>query len=217
MDRRIGVLAVVVMAIVAIGIAGYQYLDESILIPVVLSAVAFGMGWIFFFNKRFMRYFQWTLRLPIVNRFEGSIRELYSTIYLMQRKRRLFITAFSISMLIQSFEILSVLMLAYAIGVEINPIFFFIFMPIIWIILIIPISIGGLGLREAVFAFFFTQVGMSTTDAVTVSLLYYMLYAITGVVGGASPLIHYIYSRLIQLFTNKQNLPNNVPNTSQNL
>lgn len=199
MDRLIGLLAVVIMSLIAIAIMGYQYVNESIIVVIILATLAFGSGWVLFFNKRFMKKFHWVLQLPVIHRFEESLYELYATIYDMQRKRRLFMATFFISMVMQTFEILAVLMMAYAINIEINPIFFFVFMPIIWIILIIPISIGGLGLREAVFVFFFTQVGMRSTDAVTVSLLYYMLYAITGVVGGIFPLIAFINKKLFSL------------------
>ncbi|MBI1184769.1 flippase-like domain-containing protein [bacterium] len=199
MDRLMGFVAVIGMAMIAILIIGYRYLNESILIAMVGVSLALGLGWMFFFNKQFIRRFRNILNLPIINRFADSISELYFTIYYMQRKPRLFSIALIVSLITAVLEILSIIMLSYAIGDKVDPLFFFIFMPIIWIILIIPISIGGLGVRETVFVFFFTQVGMDTTHAVTVSLLYYMMYVFIGIIGGAIPIIHGIYSKGIQI------------------
>ena len=57
-------------------------------------------------------------------------------------------------------------------------------MPLIWVIVTVPVSISGLGLREGAFAFFFTQVGVSSADAVAMSLLYYFYNVIVGGLGG---------------------------------
>ena len=80
------------------------------------------------------------------------------------------------------------LLVARALGIEIEPLYFFIFMPLIWVIITVPISISGLGLREGAFVFFFTQVGVSSADAVAISLLYYFYNVIVGGIGGLAVL-----------------------------
>jgi uncharacterized membrane protein YbhN (UPF0104 family) len=97
-----------------------------------------------------------------------------------------------VSVISSVFELIAVTMLAYSIGTVINPVYYFIFVPIIWVILAIPISIGGLGVRETVFAFFFTQVGMTTTDAFALSLLYYSLSVIAGILGASLQTLTYL-------------------------
>lgn len=185
MDRLLGLIAIIGMAIIAIGIAGYKYLTTDIFLAVVGVGLALIIGWIFFFNILFMRKFRSIIdSIPIVNQFTEKIRDIYFSLYYLQLNRKLFTKAVVISILTVSLEIISVISLSYALGDKIELVFFFLFMPIVWVILIIPIAIGGLGLREAVFAFFFTQVGMTTTHAVTLSLLYYSLYAVTGVISG---------------------------------
>lgn len=197
MDRLIGLISLVGMSIVAIAIAGYQYLTIDIFFAIVGLALLLLVGWLVFFNILFMRRFRSLFEsLPLINRVSGKIRDIYLALYYIQQDRHLFIRAVSVSAISGMFEILSVMMLAYAIGDRVDPIFFFLFLPIIWVILVIPIAIGGLGLRETVFVFFFTQVGMSDTHAVTVSLLYYSLYAVTGVVSGIIPILTHIFKRV---------------------
>lgn len=196
MDRLIGLISLVGMSVIAIAIAGYQYLTLDIFFAIVGLALLLLFGWLVFFNILFMRRFRSLFEsIPFVNRISDKLRDIYLALYYIQQDRRLFRKAITVSALVEIFEILSVLMLSYAIGDRIDPIFFFLFLPIVWVILVIPIAIGGLGLREAVFVFFFTQVGMAETHAITLSLLYYSLYAVTGVLSGIGPIMTHIFKR----------------------
>jgi len=197
MDRLMGLIAIIAMSIVAIAVAGYEYLTVDIFVPIIGFALLLLIGWKIFFNIYFMKRFRTLFEaIPILNRVSGKIRDLYLVLYYLQQNRGLFTRAIIISIFTQVFEILAVMMLSYAIGDTVDPIFFFLFLPIIWVILVIPIAIGGLGLREAVFIFFFTQVGMSETHAITISLLYYSLYAVTGVVSGVISILTNIFNRM---------------------
>lgn len=208
MDRMVGLIAVVGCAVVALAVAGHRYVTLDILVVIIATAFVLGASWRFFFHVPFMNRFKGLLEIhSITRRFSRKIRDIYKTLYFMQKKRKLFITAIVISVITSLFEILSVLMLSYAIGDRFNSVYFFIFMPIIWVILVIPISIGGLGLREAVFVFFFTQIGMTSEHAITVSLLYYALYTVTGIIGGTIPIVHQIYTRIVKMMTSKSDLP----------
>lgn len=48
----------------------------------------------------------------------------------------------------------------------------------------LPISVGGLGVRESLFVYFFDLIGISPEIAVTIGLANYLLQAINGFVGG---------------------------------
>jgi glycosyltransferase 2 family protein len=185
LDRLIGLIALVVVALVALAIGGAQYIEDQIVgLLIVGILVALIVGWLLFFNKAFMHLFDWTLRLPIIKRFAPNFRELYQTLYHLHNQPRLLISTLVVSLIMEVLEILSVIAAGKAIGVEIEPLYFFIFMPIIWVIVIIPITIGGLGLREGAFAFFFSQVGMTSAHATGMSLIYYSYSLVIGILGG---------------------------------
>lgn len=131
-----------------------------------------------------MHRFDWVFKLSIFRRFQHSIRSLYHALYQLQQQPRLLIVTMFISFVMQTMEIMSVVLLTFAIGLKVNIIHFFIFMPIIWILTTIPISIGGLGVREGAFVFFLGQVGINSSHAIAVSLLYYFYSVIVGVAGG---------------------------------
>ena len=63
--------------------------------------------------------------------------------------------------------------------------FFMLFVPITSIVLILPISFAGLGVREGTYLLLFSQVGVSREAAISLSLLVYVLGTVApGVVGG---------------------------------
>jgi uncharacterized membrane protein YbhN (UPF0104 family) len=52
--------------------------------------------------------------------------------------------------------------------------FFLAVFPIVYILTVLPISLGGLGVREGVFVYLLTRAGIQASDAVMVSLLIYL-------------------------------------------
>lgn len=79
--------------------------------------------------------------------------------------------------------ILAQTLLGRAVGVRISLGYFFVFVPIISALLALPISISGFGVREGGYVFLFGQVGVGTAEAAAMSLLFYGLNVITGLVG----------------------------------
>lgn len=184
LDRLMGLVTLALMAAVAL-FFGAQFTGSVPVKEIVIgTAVAMTIGWLVFFNRRVMRRFSWVFELPFVKRLEPTLRELYNSLYFLQSQPRLLLVTFVLSMVYQAVHVLSVVLVGWALGVRVEPIYYFVFMPIIWLVTMVPISISGLGLREGAFAFFFTQVGMTGAEAVAISLLYYGYNVAVGLVGG---------------------------------
>ena len=61
---------------------------------------------------------------------------------------------------------------------------FFLIIPLSIFIMMLPISINGIGIRESIFAFFFLSYGVSKPEAVAFAWLVYGITILQGVVGG---------------------------------
>lgn len=184
LDRLMGLLTLVLIALVAL-LFGYEFVgDGSIPLTIVITTILMVVGWLLFFNRDLMRSFLWVFQLPAVKQLEPTLRSLYNALHHLQSQPRLLISTLFVSILNNFFEILCVIFIARALDVHAEPVYFFLFMPLIWLITTIPISIGGLGLREGVFAFFFNQIGVSSEEAVAMSLLYYGCSVVVGFAGG---------------------------------
>lgn len=75
-------------------------------------------------------------------------------------------------------------LLFVAIDVEIHPLYVFIFNPIVGLIMVVPISIGGLGVNQNVFPVLYGFAGVFPAPAVAVSLLLQLTIALTSLPGG---------------------------------
>jgi hypothetical protein len=185
LDRVVGLVSLTILAGVALVLGSNIFSDQTAAWVIAGVAVFFVVGWVLFFNRRFMDFiFGVMFRLPLLPRLEKPIRSLYEALYNFHNRPRILIQALLMSLVVQSIEIASVVLLGQALGLTTPLPFYFIVMPIAWLVITIPISISGLGVREAVFALFLAQVGVSEPDAVALSLLYYSFKVVTGVIGG---------------------------------
>jgi uncharacterized membrane protein YbhN (UPF0104 family) len=74
--------------------------------------------------------------------------------------------------------------LARALGVEVPWPFFFIFVPVVNILGMLPVSFSGIGIREAGYLFFLKLVGIQRHTAVALGLLSSGVVLVTGLFGG---------------------------------
>ena len=73
--------------------------------------------------------------------------------------------------------------MAISIGIDVPFIYYCVFLPIIMLILMLPISIGGIGVQEAAYVYFFTPVGMNAEEAVGLSLICYIAVVMWLIIG----------------------------------
>jgi len=71
-----------------------------------------------------------------------------------------------------------------SLGVEVPLVYCLIFIPLISALSLLPISFNGLGIREGGYIFFFSQIGLNMTQAVSASLVFFVLVVLTSLIGG---------------------------------
>jgi len=86
---------------------------------------------------------------------------------------------------IQSLRILAHVQVARALDIEISVRSFFLFVPLLAIVVSLPISIGGLGVREGLGALLFGLVGLGAAEASAMQLLTYLVAAAVSLPGAA--------------------------------
>ena len=89
-----------------------------------------------------------------------------------------------ISFLYQSTAYVAVYILSLSLGMEISVIYFFIFIPIISVISMIPISLNAIGVRETAFVYCFKWAGVPESQALALSLLFFSLMVLLSILGG---------------------------------
>ena len=71
-----------------------------------------------------------------------------------------------------------------SLGLSIPLVYCLIFTPLISALSMLPISVNGLGVRESGYIYFFTKVGLSMTQAVSASLIFFVLVVAASLIGG---------------------------------
>ena len=174
MDRYLGFIAMVSISLIAL-IVGYSYVEGTeitLAIPIlcvlviVASLVLWGVNW---GKIKFLQQFY----TPLME-FRSEKQKIYKGILL--------------GAVVQFFGIICIYILSHAIGLNVPVIYFFIFVPIVNALAAIPVSIAGLGIREtgfaALFKMVFDKVGVSSDQAVSLSILLFLTVFLVSLIGG---------------------------------
>ncbi len=98
------------------------------------------------------------------------------------------LTALVLSILFQTFDILSTYVIGQALGLELNVQMLLIAMPIVYLATVLPISPGGLGVREGTLVIVLAQFGLTGSDAALLALAVFLNRVAVGMVGAAQHL-----------------------------
>jgi uncharacterized membrane protein YbhN (UPF0104 family) len=173
-----------------------RYIGFSALMLVGLMAFPFG----FHYFKG--SYLGWILPLMVIFFIAGSfivfglrvgkgitfLSGFYDYFALYKKKRDVVIKTLVISLAVQVIVICAVYVLSRGLKVDVPLLPLFIFIPIITTIATIPISVSGIGVREASFVLLFGSLGISPVQATAVSFAWFLSVAI----GSLPGLIEYL-------------------------
>jgi len=125
-----------------------------------------------------------TLPLRFAGRFGEKFRRLYASCHAYRQERGLLARVALLALASHTGAILTVYLLSVALGIHVGVIYFFLFIPLITVFTMLPVSLGGVGIQEGAFAYFFSLVGMPLAGALALSILLRTLSIITALPGG---------------------------------
>lgn len=97
--------------------------------------------------------------------------------------------SFLLSLLVQLFLSLVWYFSGLAINKTLSPLYYFLYIPLINVITMVPITFGGLGIREGSFVYLFQRVGLTKEEAMGVSLLFLFANYLHSLIGGLTFII----------------------------
>lgn len=106
--------------------------------------------------------------------FLKKVKSLITSFALIGRDKHCLLIVFAYSIVVQSFRILLVFFFASALDIQIRFEYFAIFVPFIMLLLMLPISISGIGVQEVAYFHFFGHLGMSIEQAVGLAFFFYI-------------------------------------------
>jgi uncharacterized membrane protein YbhN (UPF0104 family) len=178
-DRVAGSIA---LAILVVGTLPWSYIlidsAEGRLALVVLALAAFGAGAVFLMLG--LATWPWLNRWWLVRHLHGcsaaGLRAMFSSKH--------GVTIAALSLLTHVLTVVVAWTLAQAMSVPVLFEELFQLIPPVVLIIMLPISIAGWGIREAVMGLAFSYAGLKTAEGVTISLLFGGVYLVCSLSGG---------------------------------
>ncbi len=180
-DRFLGLFVLFAMALLAL-VGSYRLVTSEVrlLIAVVFAGSLVGLALLL--QRTWIE--AWGRRLGfdrLLGRFR-ILRELYASLHLYGPAALLRATAASVVW--NLILILGYYLLGLAVGIDLALGYYFLLVPIISALLMVP-SVGGVGIREGSTVFLFKQVGVAEPQSLALALAYDLTLIVTGLIGAA--------------------------------
>ena len=108
-------------------------------------------------------------------RVEKPLRHFYEGIHHYRRHPRVLGKVLALTFAVQTVRILSIWAAAKAVGIELDPRIYYVFGPLLFLVMLVPFTLNGLAVREAFFVSFLGSVGVGANQAFAAGFLYFLL------------------------------------------
>ena len=187
-DRMLGVLSVLIMALVGIALARDLAADRAVLLALAVTASACAVAAILIFSntadvvaERLIERLPWA-------RAQHVLGSLFTSIRRYAAHHGALANVLAGSVLVQVLRVIQAYYLGVALGIAQPLITYFAFIPLILLIMFLPITANGIGTSQAAFVWLFRKVGTPSAEAFALSVLFVAL----GIIGNIPGAVFYV-------------------------
>ncbi|MCB0111976.1 MAG: flippase-like domain-containing protein [Caldilineaceae bacterium] len=180
-DRFLGLFVLMLFALAALPLTGALTAALPLLHLWVVLGVA-GMAvitWAIFMPSRF---FDLLTKLPLP--FPRKVKQVFTAFLPFQGRRDVLLKQLWLSLLLQANVVIHYYFIARALHLDVPLYSFFFIIPLVTLLMMLPISINAIGIRESAFGFFLAAYGVTTADAVAFAWIAYGPILLQGILGG---------------------------------
>lgn len=191
LDRDAGMLAMMIIA--CAGILFHPVTVPGIAVEIIVwaASAAFVLGNICLFTPKFRRTTTRLLRRLRMVKIADKLDRVSGVLHIIGSRKSLLAVSLLISFINQFLAISVVWITALALHLDTPFSYFMIFVPVITLISMIPVSLNGMGLREYAFLSLFSAAGVPAESCIALGLLSSILIILSSLPGG----IIYIFFR----------------------
>ena len=124
-----------------------------------------------------------------------TLGKMLAAFELFSRARGTLLANYALSLGFQFLLIVHFWLIQFAFGQDVSFVTFIVVVPLVFCVMILPIGINGLGVRESAFVWFLTRAGMDVATALALSLASYAIAVGQGLLGGAVHLFREVRER----------------------
>jgi hypothetical protein len=181
-DRFMGLFALQAIGLAALAFSWRLVPGEVVIVTLVVFGASLLAAWVVSFRPLWNALAR---RVPLFDRLM-SIKAVGALVRSLQGySPPALARAFGVGLVFNVFLIATNVLIGTALGIDLRLSYYMVFVPLTSLVLVLPISFAGLGVREGTYVFLFSQVGVSQEVAFSLSLLIYVLGTVApGLVGG---------------------------------
>jgi len=183
-DRFVGFFTMASLALFATLMAARQMVSASAMEAILFIFGAWALASAFLFHEPFAKKFSWIFRLLLPASLHVKAKAFYYSLHEFRGERKLLLHLLCISLLVQTLRILTHYFAARSLGVRERASFFFLFIPVVAMVASMPISLGGLGVREQSAVTLFSPLGIPAAKIVAFEFLAYLVGVVSSLPGG---------------------------------
>ncbi|MFZ5800867.1 MAG: lysylphosphatidylglycerol synthase transmembrane domain-containing protein [Candidatus Omnitrophota bacterium] len=185
LDRLSGFVSMVLIAGAGLIFGSRFVFDSSVFITLGLFLFLLGgIILILFSPKVFAKLSR------IFPRLAHKLMSLNEAFVIFRGRYAVIVASIFLSVAAQTLFFLVSFFIVRALGQEVRIVYFLILMPLITLVASLPVSIGGLGVRDASCVFFFGKIGITSSMALGLSLLNFAFLSGIGLIGGLIYVLH---------------------------
>ncbi len=132
--------------------------------------------------------------LPWVSRWYSKLRQLSASLSLCAGQRRRWIVSLLLSLMVQVASVIEIWLLGLALDFSVPFLAYMIVVPLVTLVTLLPISLNGVGVREASLVLLLGQAGVAPAGALVLGLVWFAMLLAAGLLGGGV----YAFGRLFR-------------------
>jgi glycosyltransferase 2 family protein len=183
-ERFSGTVSSAFYAVAALFLGFTAIGNQPVIIPIVIFFVVVVVLALMVVRPSIFGITKFLKKFKFARRIKDKLSNAYNTLTSFKNHKTVLLKVLTYSFFLQFAVILNWYLSAKALGIELGLTAFIFMVPVVSIIAMIPISIGGIGLRENTLVFIMVAMGVANDKAALCSLLILFALILVGLIGG---------------------------------
>ncbi|MCL4385184.1 MAG: flippase-like domain-containing protein [Actinobacteria bacterium] len=183
-ERLSGIIASAVFAAAALFLGFTAIGGKSIIIPIVIFLAVSIIIFFLILNPNIFGLNKVAKKIKFLEKILSRLRNVYNTFLTFKKYKWTLVKVIFYSLTLQFAVIINYWLASKALGIPLDLTAFIFIVPVVSIIAMLPISLGGIGVREGSLVFLMVSLGAQNAKAAMCSLLLFAMLLIIGIAGG---------------------------------
>jgi uncharacterized protein (TIRG00374 family) len=183
-ERLSGIIASAVFAAAALFLGFTAIGGISIVIPILIFLAISILIFFLILNPNILGLHKLAKKIRFLQKILDKLDNVYNTFLSFKNYKWTLVRVIFYSLTLQFAVIINYWLASRSLGIPLNLSVFIFIVPVVSIISMLPISLGGIGVREGSLVFLMVSLGAQNAKAAMCSLLLFAMLLVMGIIGG---------------------------------